>query len=86
MNWHERLRDRLASPENGLPYQMAVAREGHPLSSGRQVYALADVLGVDPGDLMVDLRKQCADEQSVQETVKQLVAAVESRLELPPAS
>ncbi|MEV1177927.1 hypothetical protein [Nonomuraea sp. NPDC049784] len=84
MDWHERLSDRLADPDNGLPYQMAVAMEGHPLSPGRQLYALADVLGVEPGDLMVDLRKQSADEQEVQAVVDRLVATVEARLGLPP--
>ncbi|WP_431929852.1 hypothetical protein [Nonomuraea jabiensis] len=77
MDWHEQLRNRLSDPVNHMPYQMAVAIEGHPLSPGRQVYALADILGVEPGDLMTDLRKQYADEQQVNEALAQLVATAE---------
>ncbi|MET8991941.1 hypothetical protein ABZW49_41380 [Nonomuraea wenchangensis] len=85
MDWNERLRDRLEDPANLTPYHLAIAMEGHPLTHGRQVYALADVLGVEPGDLMVDLRKQHADEHQVHSALAELVATVESVC-LPPAA
>lgn len=78
MDWDKRLEERLADPANHAPYQLAVAIEGHPLSSGRQLYALADVLGVEPGDLMVDVRRQCANEQEVEAILQRLVSAAES--------
>uniref|UniRef100_UPI003F492096 hypothetical protein n=1 Tax=Amycolatopsis sp. CA-096443 TaxID=3239919 RepID=UPI003F492096 len=52
------MRQRILDPANLAPYQLAIAMEGPPLSSGRRLYALADVLNVEPGDLAIDLKKQ----------------------------
>ncbi|SFQ27372.1 hypothetical protein [Amycolatopsis rubida] len=58
VDWVQKLRQRILAPAHLTPYKLAVAMEGTPLSSDRRLYALADVLGVEPGDLALDLRKQ----------------------------
>jgi hypothetical protein len=58
MDWMEKLRDRLTDPNNLTPYRLAVAQEGRILAEGRRLYAVSDVLGVEPGDLLVDLKRQ----------------------------
>jgi hypothetical protein len=58
MDWMEKLQDRLTDPNNLMPYRLAVAQEGPILGEGRRLYAVSDVLGVEPGDLLVDLKQQ----------------------------
>ena len=66
MDWNALLDQRLAdSPQALRHYRLAVAMEGAPLPSGRRLYAIADVLGVDADDIMADLRVRIADEQQV---------------------
>lgn len=63
MDWRKHLEDRLADPANLRPYRRAIVAEGCPLPPGRQVYAIGDVLGVEPGDLILGLRTQHADDE-----------------------
>lgn len=64
MDWVNELDQRLSNGSSRAPYEMALAIEGHPLPGGRDVYALADVLGVDPGDLMHSLTEQHGEEKA----------------------
>ena len=76
MDWMKRLEERLQDPINRQPYELAVAIEGSPLPWGRQTYAISDVLGIEPGDLMVDLRKQFHDdEEKVSDALNRMEAA-----------
>ena len=71
MNLIAMLEERLTDASARAPYELALAMEGHPLSRGRRLYALADVLDVQPGDLMCDLARQYGEEQ-VEATLGQM--------------
>ncbi|GAA0547149.1 hypothetical protein GCM10010172_31140 [Paractinoplanes ferrugineus] len=83
-SWTKRLEDRLTDPANLQPYLLAIASEGHPLPPRRRIYAIADVVGVEPGDLILSVQKQLAgDEQAVAVALDQLENMVASRC--PPS-
>jgi hypothetical protein len=80
MDWTRRLEDRLTDPANLQPYLLAIASEGRPLPPGRRAYAIADVLGVEPGDLILSFQEQHAgDEQAEAAALGQLEIMVDSR-------
>ncbi|MFD6334253.1 hypothetical protein ACFWGI_32360 [Streptomyces niveus] len=63
-HWIEQLERRLAEEEFRRHYAGAVALNGHPLPPGRDLYALADVLGVTPGDLQVALEDELGQQEA----------------------
>lgn len=65
-DWFAALRERATDPADLAPYRLAISMEGSPLSAGRRVYALADVLGVQPGELMMSLKHQYGEDQVTQ--------------------
>jgi hypothetical protein len=80
MDWTKRLEDRLTDPANLQPYLSAIASEGNPLPPRRRIYAIADVVGVELGDLILSVQKQLAgDEQAVAVALDQLENMVASR-------
>lgn len=83
MDWNSALDQRVAEDPSALhAYRRAVATHGVPLPPGPQLYAIADVLDVEPARIMDDIRNQVPDEDHVtaylNELEKRIIAACQS--------